>query len=77
MWIELQFSGYNIGVIATCVPTDIAPDGDKTDFYNILTNLLVQITNRKEVYILGEPNDKMGKQNAIYNCTKIWRRYHQ
>ncbi|KAK4873279.1 hypothetical protein RN001_015308 [Aquatica leii] len=56
--------GYDIVVIAAYAPTDNASDAEKTDFFNSLTNLLDQVGSRKELYLLGDFNGRVGKPDA-------------
>lgn len=49
-------------VIAAYAPTDSATDTEKIEFFTNLTNLLDQIGNRKEIYLMGDFNGKVGRQ---------------
>lgn len=61
--VDLKLKGYETTIVGIYAPNDDAKIAEKNEFYDDLTNLLDQIGQRRELYLIGDFNGRVGSQD--------------
>lgn len=60
--LDFKIKGIEMVFIGIYAPNDDAPETEKIAFFNQLTSVLDGIANRKDVFLLGDFNGRVGRQ---------------
>ena len=61
----MSIKGYQTVFVAIYSPTDNTRDEEKDQFYTTLTNLLDNVSKRKEIFLMGDINGSHVGDEAV------------